>query len=81
MTPLQVHRADNLGSKISSTIVSLFTSNYVLHWFKFFPDAPLTYAPSFDGRVVAYPSSQEVRDYFSWRQVDSGFLCRANMLA
>jgi tRNA(His) guanylyltransferase len=69
-----------LGSKISSTIVSLFTSNYVLHWPKFFPDTSLTYAPSFDGRVVAYPSNQEVRDYFSWRQVDSRFLYRAHML-
>jgi len=78
--PSQANRADNLGSKISSTIVSLFTSNYVVHWSRFFPDTSLTYAPSFDGRVVVYPSSQEVRDYFSWRQVDSGFLYRAHML-
>ncbi|CEM18517.1 unnamed protein product [Vitrella brassicaformis CCMP3155] len=26
--------------------------------------------PSFDGRVVCYPSEQNVRDYFSWRQAD-----------
>ncbi len=26
--------------------------------------------PSFDGRVVLYPSNQTLRDYLSWRQVD-----------
>ena len=26
--------------------------------------------PSFDGRVVLYPSSSNLRDYMSWRQVD-----------
>ena len=26
--------------------------------------------PSFDGRVVQYPSTQNIRDYLSWRQAD-----------
>lgn len=26
--------------------------------------------PSFDGRVVQYPSMANLRDYMSWRQVD-----------
>lgn len=29
------------------------------------------YAPTFDGRVVEYPSTRHVRDYFAWRQVDA----------
>lgn len=32
--------------------------------------------PTFDGRAVLYPSEQNVRDYFSWRQVD----CHINNL-
>ncbi|KAL4399707.1 tRNA-His guanylyltransferase [Malassezia pachydermatis] len=32
---------------------------------------PLEVPPSFDGRLVMYPTSKEVRDYFSWRQADS----------
>jgi tRNA(His) 5'-end guanylyltransferase len=31
----------------------------------------MRYPPSFDGRIVLYPSEREVRDYFSWRQADS----------
>lgn len=58
-------------SKIVSTLTSLFTSSYVFHWPKYFPDVPLRYPPSFDGRIVLYPSQQEVRDYFAWRQADS----------
>ena len=29
--------------------------------------------PSFDGRVVQYPSVGNLRDYMSWRQVDCEF--------
>ncbi|OZJ02424.1 hypothetical protein BZG36_04829 [Bifiguratus adelaidae] len=58
------------SSKISSTIVSLFTSNYVWHWSQFLPDEPLQYPPSFDARCVCYPSDQILRDYLAWRQVD-----------
>lgn len=65
-----------LFSKISTQFVSLFTSCYVLYWNEFFPDLPLAYPPSFDARVVAYPSVQTLRDYLSWRQVD----CHINNL-
>lgn len=32
--------------------------------------------PTFDGRIILYPSYQNLRDYFSWRQVD----CHINNL-
>jgi len=34
----------------------------------------LKYPPSFDGRIVLYPTEKAVRDYFSWRQADSEYL-------
>jgi len=58
-------------SKINSTVVSIFTASYVFYWPTYFPDLPLKYPPSFDGRVVTYPTEKEVRDYFGWRQADS----------
>ncbi|XP_020519391.1 tRNA(His) guanylyltransferase 1 isoform X2 [Amborella trichopoda] len=58
------------ASKILSTCVSLFSSTYVMKWAEFFPNKPLKYAPSFDGRVVLYPTVAHVHDYLSWRQVD-----------
>ena len=57
-------------AKILTTVTSLFTSSYVFNWSKYFPDTSLNYPPSFDGRITLYPSSKEVRDYFSWRQAD-----------
>lgn len=49
----------------------MFTASYVMMWPKYFPDTVLeTPLPSFDGRAVAYPSVQNLRDYMSWRQVD-----------
>ncbi|KIJ52478.1 hypothetical protein M422DRAFT_243262 [Sphaerobolus stellatus SS14] len=59
------------ATKIITTLTSLFTSAYVMHWAEYFPDLPLQYPPSFDGRIVVYPSIPEVRDYFSWRQTDT----------
>ncbi|KAF8514550.1 tRNAHis guanylyltransferase [Hysterangium stoloniferum] len=59
------------ATKIVTTITSLFTSSYVMLWPRYFPDKPLKYPPSFDGRLVIYPSEKEVRDYFSWRQTDT----------
>ena len=53
-----------------TTVVSYFTSCYVFHWTKFFPNNPLQYPPTFDGRVILYPSEKNVRDYLSWRQAD-----------
>lgn len=60
-------------SKIATTLTSLFSSSYVFHWSSFFnpSETPLRYPPSFDGRIVLYPGEREVRDYFTWRQVDS----------
>ncbi|KAJ7788092.1 Thg1 C terminal domain-containing protein, partial [Mycena olivaceomarginata] len=58
-------------SKIISTLTSQFTSSYVFRWSSYFPDCPLKYPPSFDGRLVLYPSAREIRDYYSWRQTDT----------
>ncbi|OCH94806.1 tRNAHis guanylyltransferase [Obba rivulosa] len=58
-------------AKILTTVTSMFTSSYVYHWPQYLPDTPLKYPPSFDGRIVLYPSAKEVRDYFAWRQADT----------
>ncbi|KRX08192.1 hypothetical protein PPERSA_12347 [Pseudocohnilembus persalinus] len=71
-TKLYKRRSD----KISSTIVSCFTSNYVIYFKQFFPDQELLEAPIFDSRCVLYPSQQNIRDYLSWRQAD----CHINNL-
>lgn len=68
-------------TKILTTIVSQFTSMYVFYWPQFMK-TPLQYPPSFDGRIVIYPSLQvlfffsllflqNIRDYISWRQADT----------
>lgn len=31
----------------------------------------MQYPPSFDGRLVWYPTAEIIRDYFSWRQADT----------
>lgn len=64
------------SSKIMSCVCSLFTSTYVFEWSKFFPETPLKYPPSFDGRVILYPTLNTLRDYLSWRQAD----CHINNL-
>ena len=66
--------------KILTTIVSQFSSLYVFYWPQFMP-VPLQYPPSFDGRVIIYPTLQviplfrylvqNIRDYISWRQADT----------
>ncbi|KAH9964736.1 Thg1 C terminal domain-containing protein [Lactifluus volemus] len=58
-------------SKITSMLCSLFTASYVMHWSNYFPETPLHYPPSFDARIVLYPGTREIRDYFSWRQADT----------
>lgn len=59
------------SSKVLTTVVSIFTSYYVHLWSSHFPETTLTYPlPSFDGRLVLYPSWRNLRDYLSWRQVD-----------
>lgn len=61
--------------KIVSTVVSMFTAAYVSNFAKI-TGKELLELPSFDGRLVCYPSEQIVRDYFSWRQAD----CHINNL-
>jgi len=61
----------SICSKLSTTVVSTFTSYYTFLWPAYFPTTPLTPPlPSFDGRAICYPSDQNLRDYMSWRQVD-----------
>lgn len=59
------------GSKIVSLAVSAFTAAYVMRWPDRFPGVPLRSAPLFDGRVVCYPTTRQIRDYLAWRQVDT----------
>ncbi|XP_019238560.1 PREDICTED: tRNA(His) guanylyltransferase 1-like isoform X2 [Nicotiana attenuata] len=58
------------SSEIVSTIVSLFTAMYVIKWKEFFPEKEFKEPPYFDGRPICYPSSEILRDYLAWRQVD-----------
>ncbi|CCD24704.1 tRNA guanylyltransferase NDAI_0D03900 [Naumovozyma dairenensis CBS 421] len=59
--------------KISSLFVSLFTSNYVTLWPKFFVGVELhpKHLPFFDSRCVQYPNLKAIKDYLSWRFVDT----------
>ena len=43
--------------KILTTIVSQFSAMYVFYWPQFMK-TPLKYPPSFDGRIVIYPTYQ-----------------------
>ncbi|XP_018567778.1 probable tRNA(His) guanylyltransferase [Anoplophora glabripennis] len=63
-------------SKIVTYLNSLFSSSYVFFWKEYFKDVKLKYPPSFDSRVVLYPSDENLRDYLSWRQAD----CHINNL-
>ena len=64
-------------SKVLSGIVSVFTSAYVMGWKRHMgEDVQLKGVPSFDGRIVLYPTQQAIMDYFAWRQVD----CHVNNL-
>ena len=60
------------AAKLVSTIVSTFTAFYVHLWAKFMKGVELEteLLPTFDGRVVCYPSVGNLRDYLRWRQVD-----------
>ncbi|XP_077122543.1 putative tRNA(His) guanylyltransferase [Ranitomeya variabilis] len=64
------------ASKFITHVVSQLSSSYVFYWNKFFPDQSMLYPPGFDGRVVLYPSMQNLKDYLSWRQAD----CHINNL-
>ncbi|KAG5611842.1 hypothetical protein H5410_023123 [Solanum commersonii] len=58
------------SSEIVSAVVSLFSSMYVMKWKEFFPEKEFKEPPYFDGRSVCYPSTEILRDYLAWRQVD-----------
>lgn len=62
-------------SKLMTHVVSQFSSSYVFYWKEFFGEQTLLFPPSFDGRVVLYPSNRNLRDYLSWRQADCGCQC------
>lgn len=68
------HKSTNLynrrSAKIMSNVCSLFTASYCFNWGKWFGSEELKYPPSFDGRIVLYPSDQNLKDYLSWRQAD-----------
>jgi len=64
------------SSKIITTVVSKFSSCYVYNWNKYFTNEVLQYPPSFDGRIILYPTDQNLRDYLNWRQAD----CHINNL-
>ncbi|XP_024918947.1 putative tRNA(His) guanylyltransferase isoform X2 [Cynoglossus semilaevis] len=61
------------ASKLMTHVTSQFSSSYVFYWREFFGEQPLLYPPSFDGRVVLYPTNHNLRDYLSWRQADCHF--------
>lgn len=55
-----------------SLLTSCFTSHYVRLWPQVMgADRPMQASPMFDGRAVLYPSEAVLRDYLSWRQVDT----------
>uniref|UniRef100_A0A023F9D8 tRNA(His) guanylyltransferase n=1 Tax=Triatoma infestans TaxID=30076 RepID=A0A023F9D8_TRIIF len=58
------------GEKLMSLVSSLFSSSYVFYWNEYFKQKKLLYAPSFDARIVLYPTDDNLRDYMSWRQAD-----------
>lgn len=64
--------------KITTCVVSLFSSAYILNFQQEFGslDKLNGVVPSFDARLVCYPNSKSLRDYFAWRQVD----CHINNL-
>ncbi|RWS06581.1 putative tRNA(His) guanylyltransferase-like protein, partial [Dinothrombium tinctorium] len=72
-------------SKITSLVVSSFSSAFVFYWNKYFHsfegeseqfNTSLQYPPSFDSRCVLYATDKELMDYLKWRQVD----CHVNNL-
>lgn len=64
----------SFSSKIMTVVTSLFASSYVFEWPNHMADSKLLYPPTFDGRVVLYPTDKNLRDYLAWRQVDCKLL-------
>jgi tRNA(His) guanylyltransferase len=46
--------------KILSCVLSLFSTSYMFYWSKYFIDMPMKRIPSFDARVVLYPSLEDI---------------------
>ncbi|KAF5270512.1 hypothetical protein FQA39_LY08390 [Lamprigera yunnana] len=59
------------ATKILTYVNSLFSSSYVFYWNNYFHNQKLLYPPSFDARIVLYPSNENLQDYLAWRQVDT----------
>lgn len=57
-----------------TNMASYFASCYVFHWPEYFVEKRLEYPPTFDGRVILYPTETNLRDYLSWRQADCKWL-------
>lgn len=57
-------------AKIMTNVNSLFSSSYVFYWNLWFGEEKLKYPPSFDARIVLYPTIENLKDYLSWRQAD-----------
>ncbi|XP_022197594.2 probable tRNA(His) guanylyltransferase [Nilaparvata lugens] len=57
--------------KILTNVVSLFASSFAYFWSTYFGTEQLLYPPSFDGRIVLYPTDKNLRDYLNWRQADA----------
>jgi len=58
------------SSKLSSLVVSHFSSSFVFHWNDFFDSKPLQYPPTFDSRTICHPTDKHMLDYLRWRQAD-----------
>ncbi|OWR41876.1 interphase cyctoplasmic foci protein 45 [Danaus plexippus plexippus] len=58
------------AAKLLTIVNSKFSSSYVFYWRKFFGDEELKYPPTFDGRLILYPSQENLIDYLKWRQAD-----------
>lgn len=56
--------------KILSSISSCFSGYFVLNWPQYF-STHLFYPPTFDGRIILYPTNENLRDYLAWRQADT----------
>jgi tRNA(His) guanylyltransferase len=53
--------------KILSCLISLFSSSYALNFNLYFENQKPLKTPSFDGRIILYPSLEDLKAYLSWR--------------
>ena len=69
---------DRRELKLVLTFALTISAYYQYYWNEIMPDRKLKPGrlPTFDARVVVYPNSKTVKDYFAWRQVD----CHINNL-